>query len=519
MINYLKRLVRPETPLPRPRYGLDQPGGFADNFEALLRLRGPAAAEFASEIAATMRTVGPDDWIRVDQDLRSPWIAPADVAKLTARDPDDAIELLGLASFSASGYARQVALEAMLGIDHPRSVPYALIRLGDWVPQVAEVAVRVLRARMASGDGTSLMVHRGLIERLDRVGRTDLGWFQQEIYSFMRSSSGRQVLEAGLCSADAGERSFCYRVLQPEFGHRPELVAQASLDPSPHIRRWLAGCIVRREVHATRETLLTLLSDQSTMVARLVIRSLDDASCAQYRHELIALSFSDARPVRQSARYAVQRAGPFDFADACRRTIEASAAGEISAGVVGCLAESGNQQDVGTFVRLLNHDSGRVRSEAASGIMRQGGPEAAAQVVWLLDDQSGRVRRAVVSGLAAAPAHLWVAPARGILASGSPKGRVAALKALCGRGGWDPLPDLLAAITSDDPYVRFLGWDNLAAWQRRFGVRGWIRPTPECRAILEPVWRAVRNPEEPPDWWDGLRDMVDAALNTGTNPV
>lgn len=406
----------------------------------------------------------------------------------------------------------------MLGLDHPRSVPYALIRVGDWVPQVADVAIRVVRARMVSGDAESLMAHRALIERLDRVGRTDHGWFRQEIFSFLRSS-GRSVLEAGLDSVDAHQRLFVYRVWQAELWNRPDLIEQASADPSPRVRRWLAGCIGRRELHASRDTLLLLLADRSTMVSRLIIRSLDEQACADFRDSLIALSFSDVRPVRGSARYAAERSGPFDFAAACRRTIESSAAAEVSPGVVGCLAETGTAEDVGIFIQLLGHPSGHVRAEAVHGIERLGGPEAAARTAWLLDDPNGRARRAVIAALAPTPPRLWVTQARDILASGTPKGRIAALKALGGRGGWDPLPDLLAAIASDDPDVRVLGCDMLAAWQRHFGVRGWIRPTAECRAALAPRWMAVRGQEKPPAWWDDLRVLVDRTLDRGSDSM
>lgn len=478
-------------------------------------MHGAKAAELASVIAATMREIGPEDWIRVDRDLRSPWISKDDVAKLTVWGPEDVIELLGLASFGSSGYARQAALEAMLGLDHPRSVPYALIRLGDWVPQVAETAVHVLRARMARGDGASMIEHRRLIERLDRVERTDLRWFRDEIFAFLRSPGGRPAVEAALDSADVGERLFALKVFFAGSECRSVLVARAASDPSPRIRRWLAARIARGDVQAPRSILLALLSDRSTMVSRLVVRSLDDASCAELRDELVEVSFSDVRPVRRSARYAVERSGPFDFAAACRRRIETSAPAAISAGVVGCLAETGDAGDLGTFRMLLERNSGLVRAEAVTGILRFGGTDAAAEVVGLLDDPSGRVRRAVITGLTAAPSHLWVDPARGILASGTPKGRVAALKALSNRGGWDPLPDLLTAIASDDAHVRLLGWDMLAMWREHFGVRGWIRPTPECRAKLTPLWRTVGTPEPPPRWWDGLRNMVEEALASG----
>ncbi|WP_323245369.1 hypothetical protein [Nodularia spumigena] len=403
----------------------------------------------------------------------------------------------------------------MLDLDHPRSVPYALIRLGDWVPQVAETAVRILRARMARGDGASLIEHRRLVERLGRIERTDLRWFHDEVFAFLRSPGGRHAVEAALDSADAGERLFALKVLFAESEYRPELVARAASDPSPRIRRWLAAHIARGDVQVPRSILLALLSDRSTTVSRLIVRSLDDASCADLRDELVALSFSGVRPVRRSARYAVQRSGSFDFAAACRRTIETSAPAAISSGVVGCLAETGDAGDIGIFRKLLEHNAGFVRAEAVSGILRFGGTDAAAEVVGLLDDPSGRVRRAVIMGLTAAASHLWVEPARGILASGTNKGRVAALKALAERGGWDPLPDLLTAIVSEDPDVRLLGWDMLGAWQRHFGVRGWIRPTTECRGALGPRWQAARNLEEPPAWWDGFRDMVDEALEAG----
>jgi hypothetical protein len=108
----LRRIAgRPET-CNLPLWNADDtssPFAVPNAVEWLVRAGDSDRAELGHLLAGLMRKVGPHDWTRLYANFRSPWIQCGDIAKLERLPADDAVEMLGVATLSASGYTREAA--------------------------------------------------------------------------------------------------------------------------------------------------------------------------------------------------------------------------------------------------------------------------------------------------------------------------------------------------------------------------------------------------------------------------
>ena len=356
------------------------------------------------------------------------------------------VEMLGVATLSASGYTREAALHALGRLGHPRAVPYVLLRLGDWVEQVRQAAVATLRALMDRGVASQLIEHHYLIEHLRVVQRVELSSLDAEIRERLQAASSRTALESGLAAERAATRLFCFRLLDDELRLQPSVVERALGDRDPVVRSWIAGKVARGELDVADEVFRSLLCDKASRVSTTMIRALAPEHVASYRAELIELAMADARPVRESARFVLSRAESIDFAATCRSRLDSESRDAIRPGWVACLGETGDASDFERIVTILDHPRSRVRAAAVTGAGRLAYDRAAPMVVSMLADSSGHVRRAAVGALSEAAPARWTSTAYETLRSGPERGKAAALSALTARGSWDAVPTVVAGI-------------------------------------------------------------------------
>ena len=181
----------------------------------LLRASGDEFRAIGHRLARLMREFRPEDWPRAYCVFRYVQIQPPDIRRLLSLPPDDAVEMLGVASLNSDGHVRETALQGLERLRHPRSLIYVFPRLGDWVPQVRHAAARLLRALMDVGIADELMTRYCLIRRLDDVKRVDLRGIRKEIEVYLRSPDSLPSVRRALESQDAGQRMFAFQLLEP----------------------------------------------------------------------------------------------------------------------------------------------------------------------------------------------------------------------------------------------------------------------------------------------------------------
>lgn len=463
-----------------------------------------------------MRKTQQEDWPRLYYALKYTSIQPRQVQLLATLDRDCAVEMLGVATLNANGHTRQAALKALRDLGHSRALPYVLLRLGDWVPQVREAALEALHQLMAMGIADALLAHYDLIERAAGVERFDIQPVLKEIRDYLLRPDHRSAVFQALDSQQVSLRLFAYR-LSEEMPDR-DLLYKAASDRSPAIRLWLARLLVQRHPPDGMDLWVGLLHDPSNRVSTTTIAGLSSKQVADMKADLLALMFSDARPVREAVRYAL-RGTSIDFAAESRRRLVESLSDQITPGVVASLGETGNRSDYALVEPLLSSQRSRVREAAVEAVARLARDQATGRLVPLLNDSSGRVRRAVVGMLASTNVQPWLPQIRGTLTHGSEGGQTQALQLLALQGGWDILPDLLIARRSAFDKVRNRAWQDLGAWHSRYSHRGWLKPSDPVRVRLKDELQLPHSSRpEPPEWarhtWDKLLEWLNEQLRS-----
>ena len=456
-----------------------------------------------------MRQVSVEELPRLYAGFRRPEIKPDEVATLASFDRDIAVELLGVATLSGNGYTREFAVRFLGGLLHPRAVPFVLLRLGDWVEQVRQVASTSLQELMKIGIANELLEYHRLIERLLGVQRIDLRPVVEELQTYLRSEDNRPTVLAALNQERVPLRLFVYRLLEDEL--TDALASRVVADSAPSVRVWFARRLTRTSREGCADLVTILLHDKSSRVSTAMISSLSEQEIRDFHDTFLDLAFSDAQSVREAVRYAL-RGSSLDFAAESRRRI-LEVPGEVAPGVVASLGETGNQSDYSLVEPFLTSKRSRIREAAVEAAARLGQDQAIERILPLLDDASGRVRRAVVRMLAGANVHPVLTSVRSILQCGTVGGQKQGLRLLALQGGWESLLDLLGALQSSFESVREQAWREFVAWYSRYGSRGWLKPSKTVRCQLAQELRRLQAASvEPPEWaasrWQELRRWV-----------
>jgi HEAT repeat protein len=353
----------------------------------LVKARGDDFDRVASLLAGLMRKTRPSEWTDLYAEFRYPWIRTGELGRLRRLRPEDAVELLGVATLSGDGYTREAALRELGALRHPRAVPYILLRLGDWVPQVRSTAVTALRSLMQVGIAEQLLEHHYLITRLGRVERLDLTTVVDEISEYLQKTDSRAAVQQALLSKHEPQRLFAYQLVGKQWDER--LVAKALADPAPSIRLWLARTFLASAPPSAAALLPRLLRDKSSRVSTTIINALTPAQVVANQHHLLDVAFSEARAVREAARYVLQKTSEVDLVGEARRRLAESDSALISPGVVAGLGEVGEEADCAAVLPLLGSRRSRVREAAVKAVGRLGGESVIDRVIGLLDDPPG----------------------------------------------------------------------------------------------------------------------------------
>jgi len=82
-----------------------------------------------------------DEWRRLEPRELAKWVGPG----------EPGILLIRLSSFHPNGFVREEALRRLGLIEDGTELPYLLLRLSDWVPQVQAAALGLVSQRVRAG--------------------------------------------------------------------------------------------------------------------------------------------------------------------------------------------------------------------------------------------------------------------------------------------------------------------------------------------------------------------------------
>jgi hypothetical protein len=176
----------------------------------------------AEEIHQIISELSPLDLAALDQCVRESWTAyryynlqnwqalrPSDVGRLA--QSKFATSLVGLASFHLNGHVREAAVAELASQRTGKELPFLLIRLNDWVPQVREAAASAVQARIKSAYAVHLLANISLVFRLRVCGRVEKK-FVDDICGLLKGAECEKILRAGTTSKDKAVRRISFQL-------------------------------------------------------------------------------------------------------------------------------------------------------------------------------------------------------------------------------------------------------------------------------------------------------------------
>lgn len=386
-------------------------------------------------------------------------------------------------SLHPSGYTREEAVNLLAGVYDGTELPFLLLRLNDWVPQVRTAALAAVRRRIRAEYAEQFARCFALVDRLRRAERADHAPLLAAIAHLVATPRGQAamlrvlatgprrtaraaaafliehppadpapLIENGLASADPLIR---IRILQLVTGDVSALQRLAQ-DPSPLVRREALRALVHAAPDASREVLERALLDASGIVREVALTALAIDARAFYRSAI--------------ARGATPR--------------------KLAAAIAG-LGRTGVAEDAGIAAPFLTHPGASVRRAAVKCVMRLAAERFAERIAELLHDSSPAVSAAARTALRPDPpaaSRLWEL----FLTAPSPHARRNAVHLFTELPKWQSITRLLDVAATGDEELSALAVRYVADWNRHYGRRQSAPARGEAEAVAAALARAER---------------------------
>lgn len=149
---------------------------------------------------------------------------------------DDRRAVVIFSSLNPNGYLREKALELLVEFDD--TLPFIILRLNDWVPQVRQAAAKAFAQKLQSSSADEIILSIPYMEKLIRSTRSVHDEFVLSFFNKLASPQYRHDLIKLLQSDNIDLRRICIRALIFSMPPDYELVFQhLKCEPDPFLGR------------------------------------------------------------------------------------------------------------------------------------------------------------------------------------------------------------------------------------------------------------------------------------------
>lgn len=424
--------------------------------------------------------------------VTSAWYALRPVQLSPFRSSGSAeVGVAAVASFHPNGYVREAAV-IWLGTLGARALPFLLLRLNDWVDQVAARSLEAVQARLVGEQADVLIDCLPLLASLERTQRRDHRNVIDRVYAVLRAPAQRDALGRGRRSTDRLIRRVCFRLALESPGTAIlDVFRESHDDPDPAVR-----------LAAVRATVASVGDDQleAVMVAAWTdvfasVRrvALDvTATRLEASRALVWLErglIDESRSVREVSRYHIARLRlPINVIQHYVDTLGRSLRPRALATALAALREVGRPEHAGLALGFLGHDRPIVRRAAIRAVAALDATRHLDRLVAMLDDPSPTVANAAAESLRPHAGAIGMDVLLAVVRS-APRShnRLAAASLTLGLGKWNSLLALLAAARDSDERLRASVDRWLRDWLDRQN-RAYTQPAP---VQLDAIARAL----------------------------
>ena len=406
---------------------------------------------------------------------------------LLERFEDALVSLLGIASFHQNGYVREAAINRLALVTTGAELPFLILRVNDWVPNVRDAANETIRSRLKPEYARSFIENLTLVSRLEEAGRADHEPLVQAIYQLLQSGECRTALLESLKSEDRFIRRASFKLalgLSSSEADLPAVVRLALKEKDTVVRVWAAQRVSSAFVGATLDHFVELMKrDKFMPVRREALRIEVQRHSPGLLSELRTALLDTHASMREEARYHLRKLDTTDVAAFYRQHL-LDAEGLTLYAVISGLGETGAAADDHLIVPYTEHRASKTRWAAIRALARLDREAHLDLFIEALKDQVPYVSRQALNALTEKAAvvsgeRIWEL----FQASAHAHVRRNALSLIEKLGKWNSIYYLLRAVRDSDEAIAGMSRFAIQRWLARFN-RSFSSPTHEQLARL-----------------------------------
>lgn len=473
----------------------------------------------AAEFHELISQLSPLDLAALDQRVRGvhsygyyvsqQWhnLRPSDVVRLAKSE--FAVSLLGLTSFHYSGYVRQSSVQHLALQRNGNELPFLLIRLNDWVPQVRDAAYEAVRLRLESTYAVHFLANIALVLRLQRCGRVDRS-FVDEVCALLKHSECKNVLQGGMSSTDKTIRRISFQLAaEADPSTRTAIIRAMMTEPDAVARSWAVRHFLPDVTPDDLPGVVEpMLSDRYMPVRRdalwAVATKRPELAAEPLRRALLDSHIS----MRETARQFLIVAGIADVRSFYIEAVERGAETQRFAAVCG-LGETGKASDTSLLSAFLCSPLPKLRRAAVYALGKLDVDGNLTKLTGFLSDVKASVSREALKALLPKARQVSLDELERLLLDGvNFYIRRNALTIILNTEKWRKLPALLNACADDDAKIVELATKGMRGWFASYN-RSFAEPT---RADFERIQSVLTKVESKLPHWAAaeLRDCLKA---------
>jgi len=421
-------------------------------------------------LAALMARLSFIELIALDARIRESWrmnFAPIDANVSIEESGSDAVVLVGLLSFVRNGYFREAAVEQLASFQDGRELPFLLLRLADWVPQVRDAATRVLAARTRIENIEAFIANLPLIAHVRRRAPHSK---IEALDELLGGAEARPLLIRALSDGSISMQRAAFEILVQRPAADFAIAVSNATDFVVRSRaiRLIVATLPNGDAAALVEK---LARDRSPAIRRDALTTLATLAPDRAKALLPAALFDRSRGVREIARLMLRSDG-VDFAamyrDALIRSAPNSSTRQLATAIA-ALAEAGARSDAAVVLPHLRNPRTGVRTAAIRALRQLGGDDVLPHIVPLLADPSKAVSAAARDVLRPRAHNLDGAQLWQLFTDAKLRHvRLNVLEVITELPKWKSIRRLIDAVRDEDDVVAEIARCRIARWMARY---------------------------------------------------
>jgi hypothetical protein len=298
--------------------------------------------------------------------------------------------VLGFLSFHPNGYLREKAINSLAKNYNFSVIPFLLIRVNDWVPQIRHASLNAFEKILSSSDAKYLAAAIPLIKRLENCKRVSHTDFVNRV--FKKLSEDKSAILFGLKSPDNETRRYCFKVaIDSKRFSNNELLDVIQKDKNGHVRSYglkqLENLLSKDEI---RNVIPQFFNDKFARV-RIVALDLYCKYFLDNAKELLKVQLlSDFRSARETAQFYLKKLGFREIHDFYIEALPSCSVGAILG-----LSEIGQKDDYKLILPFLTNARIKLVRASIRAISKLGGADATDELLKYLEDSRNGVSKEV----------------------------------------------------------------------------------------------------------------------------